>query len=106
PALEPPVKPAVPVVTRPSPQTATESEPAPIPKPRPMHIWDSALWERRDAIISAAGFADLYTMRLDIRFRQEQLRAKGLFKEEGALNALLASVNAVIESKKKSASLE
>lgn len=75
-------------------------------KPRPFHIWDSALAETREQVISTAGFADLYTMRLDIRFRQEQLHARGLLKEEAALNELLARVNEALEKKKKAENLE
>jgi hypothetical protein len=45
-------------------------------------------------------------MRLDIRVRQEQLLARGLLKEEAALNELLARVNDALEKKKKAENLE
>ncbi len=75
-------------------------------KPRIIHIWDSQLQEARDALISAARFADLYTMRADIWLRQEQLRAKGLSKEAAALNDLLLRVNEALENKKRDANIE
>lgn len=101
----PPEKPSTPAAA-PRPPQPEIPKPASPPKKRPLHIWDSALTETRDALISAAGFADLYTMRLDIRFRQEHLRARGLLKEETALDELLARVNDALEKKKKAANLE
>src|SRR5208337_1572727 len=104
-----PSAPLLPSASPPAPSRTPEPEiPKPVepPKPRRIYIWDSAHTESRDAIISAAGFADLYTMRADIRFRQEHLRAKGLVKEESALNELVARINAALEKKKKAESLE
>jgi hypothetical protein len=98
-------KTSIPVTPSSAPEPASPKSASP-PKKRPFHIWDSAVTENRDAMIAAAGFADLYTMRLDIRFRQEHLRARGLFKEEAALNELLARVNDALEKKKKAANLE
>ncbi len=98
-------KPLAPVVAppTPTPELRTPLSPA---QPRPFHIWDSAHKETRDSLISAAGFADLYNMLLDIRFRQEQLRARGLLNEEAALNGLLARVVDALEKKKKADGLD
>ncbi|MBS1840414.1 MAG: hypothetical protein JSS69_11015 [Acidobacteria bacterium] len=104
-ASSPPKKVPLPAIVPQAPKPEIPKPPNP-PRHRPFHIWDSALTETRDALISSAGFADLYTMRLDIRFRQEQLRARGLLKEEAALNELLARINEALEKKKKAANLE
>lgn len=102
----PPIeKPLAPVATLPA-QAPEPRKPLTPATPRTFHIWDSAHTETRDSIISVAGFADLYNMLLDVRFRQEQLRARGLLKEEAALNELLARVVDALEKKKKADGLD
>ena len=104
----PGIAPPVPVQTREQivPKPIEPPKPVELPKPRRVRIWDSEITETRDALISTAGFADLYTMRADIRLRQEQLRAKGLLKEELALNDLVSRVNDALEKKKRAENLE
>ncbi len=98
-------QPFAPAATLPA-QAPEPRKPLTPAKPRTFHIWDSAHAGTREKLISAAGFADLYNMLLDVRFRQEQLRARGLFKEEAALNDLLACVVDALEKKKKADGLD
>jgi hypothetical protein len=70
-------------------------------KPRRFLIWEKEVADKREAVISAAGFTDLYIMRADIRTRQEQLRKKGLLREEAALNDLALRINEALDKKKK-----
>jgi hypothetical protein len=96
-------------IVSPAPRQPTEpalSNPIAPVKPRRVRIWENEVKERRDALISAAGFTDLYIMRADIRLRQEQLHAKGLLKEELALNDLLFRVNEALEKKKEDEKIE
>jgi hypothetical protein len=88
------------------PKPAESPKPLEPPKPRRIRIWDSELAETREALIAAANFVDLYIMRADIRLRQEQLHAKGLLKEELALNDLVSRINEALENKKKAENLE
>ena len=89
--------------TQSPPQSREPETPKPAAplKPRRFFVWENEVKERRDAVISAAGFADLYVMRADIRLRQEQLHKKGLLQEEAALNDLLSRVNEALEKKKR-----
>ena len=88
------------------PKTIEPLKPLDPPKLRRLRIWDSEIAETRDALISAANFVDLYSMRADIRLRQEQLSAKGLLKEELALNDLVSRINDALQKKKKLENLE
>jgi hypothetical protein len=88
------------------PKTIGPPKPLEPPKPPRLHIWNSALAETRESLISTAGFTDLYIMRADIHLRQEQLHAKGLLKEEAALNDLVSRINEAVEKKKKQENLE
>jgi hypothetical protein len=88
------------------PKPVEPPKPIESPKPRRLRIWDSELAETRDALISSASFVDLYIIRADIRLRQEQLRAKGLLKEELALNDLVSRISEALEKKKKAENLE
>ena len=85
------------------PEMAKPSAPL---KPRRFYIWESEAKERREATISAAGFADLYVMRADIRLRQEQLHKKGLLQEEAGLIELLSRVDEALEKKKRAEKME